>query len=182
MNNFPLGQELENSPINSTGWNWSSKFTWSSTPCKQQVSLSRVCPKWLYLTHVTSFSFHKKSITWPQGHFQAEKHVFPGANLWAQVPTLKDSCANGLAFPSNATQVGFYCTNLCYCREIPHSASCSVSDLGSEHPLYRSFKSKGAFMAGFRMSLTFPVLKWCKLLKYCFLSCTANKNRASYSE
>lgn len=32
-----------------------------------------VCPKWLYLTHVTSYSFHKKNVTSPQDHFQAEK-------------------------------------------------------------------------------------------------------------
>lgn len=59
----------------------------------------------------------------------------------------------------NATQVRFYCTNLCYCREIPDSASCSVSGLGSEHSLDRPFRSKSMLMAGFRMSLTFPVLK-----------------------
>ena len=127
---------------------------------------------------MTSFSFHKKSVTWPQDHFQAEKHIFPEANLWAQVPTLKDS----RAFPSKCNTSQVLLRKPLLLQRDPTCCFLLCIWPGQWTSTGQAFKSKCTVMAGFRMSLTFPVLKWHKLLKYCFLSCTANKNRASYSK
>lgn len=144
---------------------------------KLQVSLSIVCPKWTYLTQVNSLSSHKKSVTWPQDDLQAEKHVCTEANLWAQFQPKKIILLMVWLFHLSATQVRFYCINFCYCREMPHFASHSVSGLENKHPVARPFKSKSIFMVSFNMSMTYLFLNNGSCWKN--VSSAASKSRAS---